>query len=162
MPLVLPLTHSMRISVTKERVEAIRCLLNLEWPSSRTHAGAQAVPSMAGKLWNLTYVVRAGRYFVWQLLHLTDLHKTAPKSKKRTRRVVKLGCELHNNNAFWKWAVDQKLVSTGESLGEPFYAHVQLTPSRRYYSDASFTAVGGFCQEHQSGVLEIRSELPPV
>ena len=54
-------THNMRISVTKERVEAIRCILDLEWPSSRTHAGAQAVLSMAGKLWNLTYVVRAGR-----------------------------------------------------------------------------------------------------
>ena len=56
-------THNMRISVTKERVEAIRCILDLEWPSSRTHAGAQAVLSMAGKLWNLTYVVRARRLF---------------------------------------------------------------------------------------------------
>ena len=56
-------THTMRISVTKERVEAIRCILDLEWPSSRTHAGAQAVLSMAGKLWNLTYVVRARRLF---------------------------------------------------------------------------------------------------
>ena len=99
-------------------------------------------------MWNLTYVVRAGRYFVWQLLGLTDLHKIA-KSKKRTRRVVKLGWEFHNDIAFWKWAIDQKLVSAGESLGAPFYAHVERTPSRTYFSDASFPAVGGFCPELQ-------------
>ena len=29
---------------------------------------------MAGKLWNLTYVVRADRYFVGRLLVLTGLH----------------------------------------------------------------------------------------
>ena len=50
----------MRISVTKERVKVIRCILDLEWPSSNTHVGAQAVVSMARKLWNLTYVVREG------------------------------------------------------------------------------------------------------
>ena len=137
----------MPISVTEERVGAMRCILYLEWPSSRTHAGAQAVLSMAGNLWNLKYVVRAGRYFVWQLLRLTDLHKTT-KSKKRTWRVDKLGWEFHNI-AFWKWAIDQKMVSAGESLGAPFYAHLERTPSRRYYSDASFTAVGGFCPELQ-------------
>ena len=42
------------------------------------------------------------------------------------------------------------MVSAGESLGASFYAHVQRTPSRRYYSDASFTAVGGFCPELQA------------
>ena len=29
---------------------------------------------MAGKLWNLTYVVRAGRYFLWRFLRLTGLY----------------------------------------------------------------------------------------
>ena len=43
-------THNMQISVTKETVEAIRCILDLVWPSSRTHAGARAVFSMASKL----------------------------------------------------------------------------------------------------------------
>ena len=58
----------MRISVTKERVEAIRFLLEQEWSGDKTHASAQDVLSMAGKLWNLTYIFRAGRYFVWQFL----------------------------------------------------------------------------------------------
>ena len=88
---------------------------------------------------------------------MTDLHKIA-KSKKRTRRLVKLGWEFHNDIAFWKWAIDQKLVSAGESLGAPFYAHVEQTPSRRYYSNASFTPVGGFCPELQ---VYWRYELNP-
>ena len=91
-------------------------------------------------------VVRAGIFFVWQLLRLTDFHKIAT-SKKLTRRVVLLAWEFHSDIAFCKWATEQKLVSAGESLGAPCHAHVQRTLSRRYYSDASFTVVGGFCPE---------------
>ena len=79
---------------------------------------------------------------------MTDFHKTA-KSKKLTRRLVNLGWEFHNDIAFWKWAIEQKVVSAEESLGAPFYAHVKRTPSRRYYSDMSFAAVGGLCPELQ-------------
>ena len=81
----------------------------------------------------------SGSFFV-----LTDLPQIG-KSKKRTRRVVKLDWEFQYDVAFWKWAIDQKLVSAEESLGAPFYAHVERTSSRRCYSDASFAAVGGFC-----------------
>ena len=60
---------------------------------------------------------------------------------------MRLGWEFHNYISFWKWAIEQKLVSVGEALGSPFYAHVERSPSRRYYSDASFAAVEGFCPE---------------
>ena len=60
-------THTLRISVTEEKIAAIRRTLEQEWPLTRKQASAQEVLSVAGKLWNLTYVVRAGRYFVWQL-----------------------------------------------------------------------------------------------
>ena len=73
-------THTVRITVTEGKISAIRLTLEQEWPLTRKQASAQEVLSVAGKLWNLTYVVRAGRYFVWQLLALTDLHKT-PKLK---------------------------------------------------------------------------------
>ena len=85
----------MRISVTKERVGPG----TRQWPSSRTHAGARVVPSMACKLWNLTYVVKAGRCFVWLLLRLTDLHELANR-KKGTWRVVKMGGVSQNYIAF--------------------------------------------------------------
>ena len=144
-------THTMRISIAKERVNAIRDTLDKDWPRPKQYSRPQDVLSMAGKLWNLTYVVRAGEHFVWQLLRPTDLHKNT-KSKKRTQNVVKLGWEFHNDIAFWKWVIDQQLVGDGQSLGAKIFTHVERLPSRRYYSDASFTAVGGFCPE---SVLEI-------
>ena len=56
--------NTMRISVTKERVEAMRLILEQEWSGGKTYASTQDVLSMAGTLWNLTYIIRAGRYFV--------------------------------------------------------------------------------------------------
>ena len=58
-----------------------------------------------------------------------------------------LGGEFHDDIAFWKWAIDQQLVRRGESLCAPIYDHIMRAPARRYYSDASFTAIGGFCPE---------------
>ena len=139
-------THTLRISVTEGKISAIRLTLEQEWPLTRNPASAQEVLSVAGKLWNFTYVVRAGRYFVWQLLALTGLHKNA-RTKKRTRRVVDLGWEFHNDIAFWRWTMDRQLVRKGESLCAPIYDHIMRAPARRYYSDASFTAIGGFFPE---------------
>ena len=139
-------SHRMRISTTQAKIEAIKLLLEREWPPVRKMADAQEVLSIAGKLWNLTFVVRAGRYFVWQLLRLTGLHKKG-RSKSRIQRVVRLGWEFHGDIAFWKWAIDQRLINQGESLSAPFYAHVLRRPVRHYFSDASFDAIGGYCPE---------------
>ena len=99
-------THTLRISVTEGKIAAIRLTLEQEWPLTRKQTSAQDVLSVAGRLWNLTYVVRAGQYFIWQLLiALTGLHRNA-RTKERTRRVVDLGWEFHNDIAFWKWTTD--------------------------------------------------------
>ena len=58
-----------------------------------------------------------------------------------------LGWEFHDDIAFWKWAIDQQLVRKRESLCAPIYDHIKRTWARCYYSDASFTALGGFCPE---------------
>ena len=58
-----------------------------------------------------------------------------------------LGWEFHNDIAFWKWAIDQQLVRKKKSLCAPIYDYIMRTRARRYYSDASFTALGGFCPE---------------
>ena len=102
--------------------------------------------SVAGKLWNLTFVVRAGRYFVCQLLRLTGLH-----TKGRTKRGPRGSCAWDGNSmgirtAFWKWATI-RLMSQGESLSAPFYTHVLRRPVRHYFSDASFDAIDGYCPE---------------
>lgn len=78
--------HTMRIPNTREKVEAIRNLLLREWESTRSHAGRQDVLKVAGELWNLTFVVRAGRYCVWQLLRLPGLLYTESRERKREER----------------------------------------------------------------------------
>ena len=56
-------THTLRISVTEEKITAIRLTLEQEWPLTRKQASAQEVLSVAGKLWKLTYVVKGGPVF---------------------------------------------------------------------------------------------------
>ena len=59
---------------------------------------------MAGKLWNLTYAVRAGRYFVWRLMRLTVLHDS--RGSNNQDNTVGLGREFHAEFLFWEWARD--------------------------------------------------------
>ena len=59
----------------------------------RRRASARDVLTVAGKLWNLTYVVRAGRYFVWRLLRLTGLHYAS--AKQNQNRMIDVGREFH-------------------------------------------------------------------
>jgi len=136
----------MTIATTRERLDAIREALATEWPKSRKYASVQDVLSIAGKLWNLTYVMRAGKYFVWHLLRLTGLHDKASR-QTREKRQVRLGWEFHGDLEFWRWALEVKLAEKGESLSAFFFNHVQRTPFRHYLSDASFDAVGGHCPE---------------
>ena len=75
-------SHTMRISFLREKADAIKRLLRDPWPASRRHAKARAVLSMAWKRWNLTYIVRAGRYFVWSPLRLTGLHDSRGSKKQ--------------------------------------------------------------------------------
>ena len=75
-------SHTMRISFLREKADAIKRLLRDPWPANRRHAKARAVLSMAWKRWNLTYIVRAGRYFVWSLLRLIGLHDSRGSKKQ--------------------------------------------------------------------------------
>ena len=70
----------------------------------RRQAKVREVLSTAGKLWNLTCVVRGGRYFVWRLLRLTGLHDSSGSNNQN--RTVELGREFHADLLFWKWAID--------------------------------------------------------
>ena len=64
----------MGIWFPREKYDAIKMSLFDQWPLSRNKAKARGVLCMAGKLWNLTYVVRSGRYFVSRMPILTGLH----------------------------------------------------------------------------------------
>ena len=86
----------------------IKRLLLDQWTSSSCRASARDVLSVAGTLWNLTYVVRAGRYFARTLLRLTRLHDAS--DRKHSKRMVEVGREFHSDLFFWKWAIDHELL----------------------------------------------------
>ena len=99
-------SHTMRISVPRENLQI---LLFEQWLQSRREATARDVLSMAGKLWKLTYVLRAGRYSVWRLLRLTGLHSAG--GSKKQNRTVGIGREFHAD-LFWKLVIDHELITT--------------------------------------------------
>lgn len=52
-------THTDLISLSFEKFERLRDLLD-DWPASREVAPAKEVLSLSAKLWNVTFVLRAG------------------------------------------------------------------------------------------------------
>ena len=138
-------SHTMRISFPRDKANDMKRLLLDQWPVSRSPASGRDVLSVAGKLWNLTYVVRAGRYFVWRLLRLTGLHDAS--ARKNQNRTVELGREFHGDLLFRKWDIDHELLLEGEAHSAPCYTAIKRPATRHYLSDASFEAVGGLCVE---------------
>ena len=102
-------SHTLEISVTTKKAQAIKMALVDDWPRCKRRVTAQEMFSFAGKLWNLTYVIRAGKYFVCRLLRLTDLHTRT--GKNRQSRSVELGREFHDDLNFWRWAIDHELLT---------------------------------------------------
>ena len=135
----------MRISFPRDKADAIKRLLLDQWPASRRQEKARDVLGMAGRLWNRTYVLQAGRYFVWRLLRLTGLHDS--RGSKKQNHTVELGREVHADLLFWTRAIDHELLLEGEVLRAPCRTAIQRPAKRHYLSDASFKAFGGFCVE---------------
>ena len=128
----------MRISLTREKNEAREKLLRNHWPTSRRQARARDVLSMAGKLWNLTCVVRAGRYFVWRLFCGSLASTTSEIAETRTSWAS--GREFHADLLFWKWMISHKLLQAGESLSAPCYTALkQKTRSAECLSRRNIT-----------------------
>ena len=88
----------MKISFPREEADAITRLLLDPWPASQMPSRAGDVLNMAGQLWNLTYVVQAGRNFVLRLLRLIGLHDS--RGSKTQNHTVELGREFHADLLF--------------------------------------------------------------
>ena len=147
MPWDLPSTRTpCENSSTRAKPETIKRLLVDHWPTSRRDATARDVLSIAGKLWNLTYVVRPGGYFVWRLLRLTGLHD---ERDPRNQSVVRLGRDFHADLLFWNWAINHKLLQVVEAASAPCYTTLKRLAKRHHSSDVSFEAVCGYCVEQK-------------
>ena len=119
----------MIISLTREKTEAIEELMLDHWSTSTRRAIARDVLSMTGKLWNLTYVVRAGSHFVWRPLRLTGLHD---ERDTKNQNLVGLGREFHADFLFWKWAKRHKLLPAGETVVKPCYTALKRSAKQHY------------------------------
>ena len=127
------LTHAEKL-VPREKTEAIVRLLGDCFPPSRHQANARGVLSMAGEVWDYTYVVRAGRrkVFVWRLLRLTGLHD---ERDPPNRKLVRFGRAFHANLLFWKSVIDHKLLQAMETISAPCYTVLKRPAKGHHLSD---------------------------
>ena len=61
--------------------------------------------------------------------------------------VILLGQEFHADLEWWKWALREPCLVDGVSLYSSFFEHTQWVPERHWLSDATLSAVGGYCAE---------------
>ena len=71
--------HTKRISFPRESANDMKRLLLGQWPVSRRRASEKDFFSVAGTLWKITYVVRAGKDFVKRLVRLKPARMTGLK-----------------------------------------------------------------------------------
>lgn len=67
-------TLTMRFTLPVEKVPSLADILG-KWLEPRQTATVKELLSLMGILWRATFTLRAGTYFVWQLLRLMDLHE---------------------------------------------------------------------------------------
>ena len=97
------------------------------------------VQRLAGKLQRASYAVRGGKYFMrrlWGLLAGIPVHQagahwlTVPKDVQR-------------DLDFWRWALG------GRQCRVPIASLVERDADTQWLSDASYTAIGGYCPQYR-------------
>lgn len=151
-------TGDMMIRLPQRKLEDLRQRL-ANWPTERREVTIRDVLSLAGKMHHGAYVVRPGRYFFHRRLRLANLHRTGEKlrgggdewgrhqRKEEAEGRLYLTPELMADVGWWRWFVNENRRKTGERLRVPFVLFGKQEPSKRWFSDASYQAVGGYCLE---------------
>ena len=62
-------------------------------------------------------------------------------------RRIGLGPEFHDDMDFWRWLASDGLSLLGGRMFDHAYHLLDRMPARSWFSDASASAVGGFCAE---------------
>jgi hypothetical protein len=117
-----------------------------EWHRGRTEATAAEVRSMVGRLGAMTFVVRAGRYFTWKMLQQEGMNEKDRSGKWRRGAKVRLTKQFHHNVDLWRWVV-RRSCTCERPVAAPSFLHVLRQWVIRWFSDASFMAIGGCCPE---------------
>ena len=70
---------------------------------------------------------------------------------------MSLDREFNADLLLMKWVIDHELSQAGETLSAPCYSALKCPAKRRYLSDTSVEAVGGYCVERR---VHWRCDLP--
>lgn len=101
---------------------------------------------------HVSFAVRPGTYFVHRLLASVGMPRIAAGAKFAGRtahpdRLAVLGPEFQGDLEFWRWFVDVGLDAQGGTLSAPTYNLLERPAQRTLFSDASKTAIRGYCPE---------------
>ena len=123
-----------------------------QWPPTRTYASAKQVSQLAGFLMHISFAVYPGSFVVHRLLASIGVLRIAAGDQFAGRmanpgRCVALGPEFHADLKFWRWLFDKGVDARGGVLSAPMYYLLKRPVQRTLFSDASKTAVGGYCLE---------------
>ena len=107
---------------------------------------------LAGFLMHISFAVRPGSFFVQRLLASVGMPRVASGAgfaygMPDPGRRIALGSEFHGDLEFWRWFAVEGLDARGGTLLAPMYRLLEHPARRTLFSDASKTAVGGFCLE---------------
>ena len=144
-------TEALTVTLSSHKRLKLQNLL-AEWPSSRTSASARQVSQFVGFRIHVSFAVRPGRFFVNLLLASVGMPRISAgadfgfRTANPGRRLV-LGPEFQGDLEFWRWFVEEGLDARGGTLSAPMYHLLERPSQRTLFSEASKTAVGGFCLE---------------
>ena len=144
-------TEALTVTLPSHKRLKLRSLL-AAWPASRASASAKQVSQLAGFLMHVSFAVRPGSFFVHRLLASVGMPRIAAGADFAGRmanpgRRVALGPEFHGDFELWRWFIDVGVDARGGALSAPMYHLLERPAKRTLFSDASKTAVAGYCLE---------------
>jgi len=131
--------NALTITLPQEKVEALRVMLEEEFPGTRTHPTHKELLSIAGRLRSISYCVRPGRFF---LRLLTEDVRSYYKGEDDLDDVVRLGPGFQKDLDMWRKVVCRPELMHAD-LAMPMFAYVRRAPELYVVGDASKHAGGG-------------------
>lgn len=122
------------------------------WPPSRCSASAKHVSQLIDFLFQVSFAVRPGSYFVQRMLASVGMPLIAagagfPCRVANLGRRIALGPEFHGDLEFRRWLVAEGLAVERDALSAPMYYLLEYPARRALISGASKTAIGCFFLE---------------
>ncbi|CAN0043129.1 unnamed protein product, partial [Choristocarpus tenellus] len=134
-------TEAMTIALPEGKLVKLKGWLE-EWPESKSVARVQEVWVLLGRLFHMSYVIRPGKCFLWIAKGGEQVEQR--EGAREANREIRIGPEFKEDLNWWRWVVEHGLAEEGENLCSPFLGFVSRLPGMTWYSDACFSAVGGY------------------